>query len=355
MVGGAAACVLVMLVVAGLTISSTGGEDDGAAGPTPPVRMLSAPTTEVGASTVVAASKVDPLVDAVEPSTVALRVERAGGSGRATGLVAMSSGMIVTASSAVEGARSITVTESGGTSYPGTLVASDPGSGLAVVHIAGDLPAFSYDQTNPDVGGWAVAMSLVASGHRGARPVAEVYAGSVTAIPTVGSQELSTIDARLPLGSVDIGCPLIDPDQKVAGLLESVRTVDGTRTSVFLPAKLVSRVALQLVESGQVDQGWLGVAVRSAGTSATGTTGALIEGVSPGGPAASWGLTAGDVITAVDDAPIRSSADLWTDMYAMAPDTQVDLTYTSGTSGPRHAYVTLASAVAGAPVLSASP
>ena len=353
-IGGATACFLIALVAAGFAVSATGG-DDGASGTPAPMHLNSAPTTEVGAATVVAASKVDTLVDAVEPSTVALRVERAGSATVATGLVAMPGGIIVTTASAVEGARSITVTEPGGTSYPGTLVATDAPTGLAVVRIAEDLPVFPFDQTEPDVGGWGVAMSLVASGRHGARPVADVYAGAITSITPVGHRGLSTIDASLPLGSVDVGCPLIDPDGDVVGVLESVRRSDGSQASAFLPAQLVLHVVEQLVESGKVDQGWLGIDVRSAPGSAASPAGALVVAVAPGGPAATGGLADGDVITGVDGIPVGSPADLMTDLYALGPDTPVNLDYSSPTAGFTYASVVLASDDTDAPVLSASP
>lgn len=318
------------------------------------MRLTSAPTTEVGSASF-AASTVDPLATDVEPSTVGLRVDRAGGTSVATGLVAMSGGIIVTASSAVDGARSITVTEPGGSSLTGTLVATDAASGLSVVRIADDLQPATYDDTNPVVGKWALAMSLAPATRRGARPAMSVYAGTVSSIAPTGTRGLSTIDVALPLSPGDIGCPLIDAKGEVAGLLESVRVAGHSRVSVFLPAELVFHVVQQLVESGQVNQGWLGVGLE--GTPATPATepGAMVAAVAPDSPAAYGGLAAGDLITAIDGTPVRSPADLRTDMYAIAPGTPIDLGYTSPALGSVHTSVVLASDGSGAPVLSASP
>ena len=354
-IGGATACFLIALVAAGLTISSTGGTDDSAAGSRGPLRLDSPPTTEVATASFFSASRAEQMAADVAPSTVGLRVVRAGGTTMATGLVAMSGGIIVTASSAVSGARSITVTEPGGKRLPGTLVATDSVTGLAVVHIADDLPTASYDDSAPAVGDWPVAMSLEPAGRSGGKPATSVSTGPVSSVAPAGRDGLSAIDVVLPLTSGDVGCPLVDTRGSVAGLLESVGVAHGLTVSVFLPAQLVSHVVQQLVDSGQVDQGWLGVDVRSTVGTPASAAGAVVVAVAADSPAALGGLADGDVITGVDGLPVRSSADLVTDLYALGPETPVNIDYRSPTSGSTYASVVLASDGGDAPVLTASP
>jgi serine protease Do len=72
----------------------------------------------------------------------------------------------------------------------------------------------------------------------------------------------------------------------------------------------------QLKDNGRVDRGWLGVsmqAVTPAIASAAGlkdSNGVLVAAVTPDSPAARGGLRAGDVITAFDARPIRTTRDL---------------------------------------------
>jgi S1-C subfamily serine protease len=118
----------------------------------------------------------------------------------------------------------------------------------------------------------------------------------------------------------------------------------GSTTAVFLPAELVLGVAQQLVTSGQMDHGWLGIETSDAGAadpttvhSATTQTvvttprdGARLDVIDQNGPAATAGLLAGDVIVDVAGNPVHSAAELETRLYADPPGTQVDLGFVRG-------------------------
>jgi S1-C subfamily serine protease len=129
----------------------------------------------------------------------------------------------------------------------------------------------------------------------------------------------------------------------VAGLLETVQG-DGTSTTAdFLPAELVLGVTLQLVASGTVDHGRMGIEVSDAEnaappsdgdvvTSTSAVNGARVDLVDANGPAASAGLVAGDVITAIDGYRVLSTAELRTRLYADPPGMDLTVTYERGGS-----------------------
>jgi putative serine protease PepD len=369
-IGGATACFVLALVAASLIVTTTGGNDDtGVATAQNPV--ASAPTTEAGPGQadprVVGRSTVEALVDSMAPSTVALRVVGSAGTTVVAGVVAEAQGIIVTAARALAGARSVTVIQDDGTRLPATVVASDPGSGLAVVSVADDLPAPDFEDGDQSSGTTAMAMSLEPARHTGKASRAEVYAGTVTSTGASGADGLAAITVAAPLGSDDLGCPLIGGKGVVSGLLESVLRSGHSVRSVFLPGKLVQDVALQLVEYGTVDHGWLGVGWDDAATATvTSTTtggaafsqpqagGVRLEAVTPGSPAADSGMAVGDVIVAIDGERVDSGADLTTSLYADGPGTVVDITYDHDGSGPFTAPVVLATSRGDAPVLSSS-
>ena len=68
----------------------------------------------------------------------------------------------------------------------------------------------------------------------------------------------------------------------------------------------------------------------------------MIAGVLRGSPAASAGLSAGDVITAIDGHAISSSSSITTAILAMKPGTKVTIRVTDRSGAPRST-VTLAS------------
>lgn len=340
LVGGATACVIVVLVAAGLMVATTNHPTSVASGPVPKLASLTdVPTTEPGVGLVPMGSTIDAMVDAASPSTVALVVSGPSGDRLGTGLVAESGGIIVTASTVVAGARSITVIESDGDRTDASVVGSDPTTGLTVLRIADDLTAATFDFTDPVTGSVAVAMALEPSRRVGQAPTADVYAGSVLSsgvaldLDRITSTFAATAVAA-PLASGDVGCPLLDDQGHVTGMLERIGGVGAPDASVFLPAELVWSVADQLVSAGAVDPGWIGITAADAvgPTVPARPIGAVVESVVAGSPAALGGLEDGDVLTAVDGYRIRSAVDLKTWLYSEPPGVGLTVTLDRGGS-----------------------
>ena len=73
------------------------------------------------------------------------------------------------------------------------------------------------------------------------------------------------------------------------------------------------------------NRGRIGVIVDMRADAAGDKNGARVDGLPPGGPAEKAGLKAGDVITSLNDKPIRSSSDLRVRLSLMTVGTSVDL------------------------------
>ena len=106
------------------------------------------------------------------------------------------------------------------------------------------------------------------------------------------------------------------------------RADGGSTAAVFLPAEVVLGVAQQLVTSGQVDHGWLGVETSDVGsanpvtvetaTTSAGTSppdGARLDSVDQNSPAAEAGLQPGDVVVGIDGNPVHSKSELAARLY----------------------------------------
>jgi putative serine protease PepD len=365
---GGTACIVLALVVAGVVMVTTGtAEQDDPGAPTSPVTLTAAPTTEPGGGPVVMASLA--MMSAVRPSTVVMIIERSSGTTVTTGLVAEAGGFIVTTWEALSGAKSVTVIEPGGSRQVATLVGFDQPSGLAVVRISDDLPAATFDNGDPATGTGAIAMALEPGRPSHESPTPVVYSGTVvSAGQAVDADDVTSTFAatavRAPLSHDDLGCPLVNGAGHVSGMLEKTVQDGASTISVFLPAGLVLGVARQLVSSGAVIHGSLGVDTSDAdppaatssyvGAASTPAAGARLDSVVAGGPAALSAMQPGDIITAVDDYPVRSSAELTTRIYPDRPGTTVQVTLNRG-GAPMTIPVTLAAADPDAQGSSASP
>jgi S1-C subfamily serine protease len=282
-------------------------------------------------------------VSTIGPSMVALTVVVAGRTVHSTGVTVESGGLVVALASAVAGATSISTTAPDGKRTSAAVLATDQISNLAVLHVDSDLPVAQFsDGADMKAGDATVAVAPEPRTHQAGGITDAVYAGTVRSSGTaVGADAtttaMSATAVNAPLGRGDAGCALIDHAGDVTGIMDTTTTMGGRRVSVFLPADLVVGVATQLIASGSVQHGWLGVdasdvttSTSSPGTSTATTAatgGAKVETVQPDGAAARAGIRVGDSIVDIDGRPVRSLAELRTRLYAEPPGATVTVTY----------------------------
>lgn len=310
------------------------------------------PTTEPGVEDTITRKQMAQTVSTIGPSMVALTVTVAGRSIHSTGVTVERGGLVVALASAVAGATSITTVDANGRRTSAAVLASDQSSNLAVLRVHGDLPVAQFsDDTDMKPGDATVAVAPEPRANHAGGVTDAVYAGTVRSSGTaVGADAttsaMSATAVNAPLGAGDAGCALINQAGAVTGIMDTTTTVQGRRVSVFLPAGLVVGVATQLIATGSVRHGWLGVDASdlSAPTSPPGATtantttantaattaatdGALVDTVQPNGAAARAGIQAGDAIVDIDGRPVRSLADLRTRLYAKPPGAAITVTY----------------------------
>ncbi len=327
MIGGLAACVAVTMVVVSMAVVAADRAQD-ATSPTG-TWVSGVPTTEVDLSSLTTTRHLSAVARSTHDSTVALLVERAGRTTVRTGIVAEAGGIVVALAPALAGARSITAVEPDGTRQPAVLVGSDTITGITVLRISDDLPAATFSTSDPSTGSVAVVEAEERGHGHGAAPAVRLYAGTVlyagvaTGAGPAGRFCATGVDAPLTTG--DLGSPLVDTTGAVSGILDTVVGTGRSRTSVFLPAELVSDVTDQIVSHGWVAHGSLGVlAVDPAPSS--GLEGAEIRSVTGGGAGEQAGLEAGDVLVGVDGYSVRSVAELDTRLYGDPPGSELRVT-----------------------------
>jgi serine protease Do len=139
------------------------------------------------------------------------------------------------------------------------------------------------------------------------------------------------IDAAVNRGNS--GGPTFNLDGEVVGVNTAIYSPSGGNVGIAfaIPAKTVSEVITQLMSSGSVNRGWLGVKIQNIDEDTAASLGlgeakgALINEVTAGGPAADAGLKNGDAVLAVNNNKVADSRDLARQIAGFAPNTKVDV------------------------------
>ncbi len=279
------------------------------------------------------------------------------GPSQGSGFVYDPAGFIVTNAHVVAGATQIEITFADGTISEATLVGLDPDSDLAVLKVA-QLPAGVNALPLGNINELAVGQTVVAIGNpfglEGTltRGIISALGRTIPAMTPFSIPHAIQTDAAINPGNS--GGPLLDLQGRVVGVnAQGVTGGDGapvnSGVSLAIPIDIVRRVVPALIETGRYDWAWLGVVIGGNVTPALVQAmdlpverGAYIVQTTPGGPAEQAGLrgvnnmvmvrgrsveVGGDVITAINGQPVRSSDDLLTYIALNTrPDQEVTLT-----------------------------
>jgi serine protease Do len=230
--------------------------------------------------------------------------------GTGTGFIVDSRGLILTNQHVVDAAERVMVKLSDGRSFRATVVGADADLDLAVLKVDAGVPLPELPLGNSDelrVGEWVCAIG---------NPYAYEHTVTVGVVSFVGrklfdqslDQYIQT-DAAISFGNS--GGPLLNTAGEVVGINTAVSR-QASNIGFAIPVNQAREVLPQLVETGRVARGYLGVALRAVDADlrqALGlgaTVGAIVEDVTPGSPAARAGLRPYDVITAIDGKPVDS-------------------------------------------------
>jgi serine protease Do len=250
----------------------------------------------------------------------------AGGVGRAViGLQSGSrggSGVIVAPGVAVTIARNVRRDELtvrlGGRDLAARVIGTDPTVDLAVLKLEGsDLPEPAAWATGDGVTIGSEVYAVADPAGRGLR----VTSGAVSSAPSVlrgpsGRLIEGVIEHTAPLPRGSGGGPLVDSDGRILGL-NAIRRDEGL--IVAWPAAVLRERAVALASGRTTAPPRLGVALVSARRTrrlraAVGLEpidGLLVRGVEAGSPADQAGILRGDVIVAVNDAPVSDPDPLY--------------------------------------------
>lgn len=283
-----------------------------------------------------------------------------GGVGAGTGIVLTSSGEVLTNNHVIRGARSIRVTvPSTGRTYSATVEGYSIARDIALLDLQ-DAQGLSMAALG-DSSDVRLGDSIVTVGNAGGTGELTVKSGRVVRLNrsiTVRDEDgtparlSGLIETTAPLRPGDSGGPLL-LDGEVVGMDAAASSTLSYRATggegYAIPIDTVLRIARQ-IEAGHrtsnVHVGptaFLGVSLADSDGFESNATGAAVQGVSRGSPAAKAGLGSGDVITSVAGRRVRTAAGLRALIVRLTPGQLVRVVWVDPFSGQTSARVRLAS------------
>jgi serine protease Do len=251
--------------------------------------------------------------------------------GEGSGFFISPDGYAVTNNHVVDHAKSVQVTTDDGTIYTAKVVGTDPKTDLAVIKVDGnnDFPYVKFADQAPQVGDWVVAVGNPFG--LGGTVTAGIVSARGRDIGAGPYDDYVQIDA--PINKGNSGGPAFDVNGNVIGVNTAIYSPSGGSVGIGfdIPADTVKTVVAQLEKTGRVTRGWLGVQIQpvTAGIADSlglkKAEGAMVDQPQSDSPAAKAGIQSGDIITAVNGAPVKDARDLARTIGTMAPDTSVTL------------------------------
>jgi serine protease Do len=260
------------------------------------------------------------------------RFGRKGVQGLGSGVIVDEAGYILTNNHVVAGADALMVRLHDDREVQAVLVGADEHTDLAVVKIevAGLRAARISDGGEVRVGQWVLAVGSPFGLSR------TVTAGIVSAkgrgnLGLTDYGDFIQTDAAINQGNS--GGPLIDLEGRVVGINTAMLSPSGGNNGVgfAIPSHLAALVKDQLVESGIVRRGWLGVVPGPLTPDLVdsfdfeGTGGVLVDDVEPEGPGHAAGIRPGDIITSIDGDRVEDVGDFRNRVAQMGPGVEIRL------------------------------
>jgi S1-C subfamily serine protease len=273
--------------------------------------------------------------------------------GAGTGIVIDPGGVVLTNNHVISGATDISAFAVGnGQTYAVDVVGYDRTADVAVLQLrgAGGLPSANVG------GGVSVGDPVVTLGNahgQGGTPSA--VAGKVVALnQTVSATDTLTgadetlgglIQADAAIRPGDSGGPMVNSGGQVVGM--NTAATDSYKMSggqgFAIPIGTAMGVAGQIRSGAGSNTVHIGpTAFLGLGVTDSGGNGARVERVVGSGPAAAAGISAGDVVTGVDNTPINGATSMTDVLVSHHPGDTIVLHWRANGGGDRSGTVTLA-------------
>ena len=242
-------------------------------------------------------------------STSVVRIRCHDGNGEivGTGFSIDPTGTIITLAEIVRGAQDIMVEQAGQT-FPATLTAIDPRSGVAFLKIssAKDSAAFLPPLPISNAPALTPVVSIGYPREQQATPVLGMITGSKNHEDDA-YYCVTHLTASIPLSEGEGGSPVLDLNGNLLGIVITGNTQLGTCT--ILPSSAIEQLHHNLLRYGGINPGWVGAVVEIAAVPQKNSRTRVVS-VVPGSPAESAGIRPGDTLLALGSHAIHTPDDV---------------------------------------------
>ena len=274
----------------------------------------------------------DPVLPAILPGPPPSAGKPAARPAWGSGVIVASEGYVLTNQHVVDGADDIELVLADGREMRATVKGSDPESDLAVLKVdAHDLPAITFGSTDRlQVGDVVLAIG---------NPFG--FGNTVTAgiVSALGRNHLGVnrfedfIQTDAPINPGNSGGALVDTAGNLVGINSTIFSQSGGSMGIgfAIPVSLARNVLSQIIATGEVTRGWLGVEPQAITPEAakalalTRSDGVLVRGLQRDGPADRAGVKPSDVILAIGDKPTPDVPQLLARIAELKPGTVAKL------------------------------
>jgi serine protease Do len=224
-----------------------------------------------------------------------------------SGFIIDPSGYVVTNNHVIEDADEITVILQDNTNLKAKLIGKDNKTDVALLKVETDKPLPAVKWGNSDkarVGDWIIAIGNPFG--LGGTVTAGIISARARDINSGPYDDYLQTDASINRGNS--GGPMFNLDGEVIGINTAIFSPSGGSIGIgfAVPSSLAHTVVDQLKQFGVTKRGWLGVRIQTVtddiaeNLGLPKAKGALVAGVTDGGPAEKGGIQAGDVIVSFD-------------------------------------------------------
>ncbi len=261
--------------------------------------------------------------------------------GSGSGVIISDDGYIVTNNHVVNEATKIEVVLNDKRTYSAEVIGTDPNTDLALLKIKeSNLPFINYGNSdNVKIGEWALAVgnpfnlnSTVTAGIISAKGrninILEQHAQGGTLAPI---ESFIQTDAAVNPGNS--GGALVNTNGDLIGINTAIASNNGSYQgySFAIPVNIVKKVVADLIEFGIVQRAFIGLSIQDIDAKFAEEKrikqlkGVYINGLTQNGAGEEAGIRIGDIITKIENVPVKSTSELLEQVAKYRPSDKINV------------------------------